>query len=572
MYNWLFSLLFILFSGFCSAQKPIVQLIVEPKVAQVGEEITVKVISNIANDIEIDLPAAFIQNGAVMSGSETEFDGFSGKTSKSFYKANAGVFNKDGVYTFGPAIIRKNNKVFKSNTVSVKIEKDLQVSTPSNYEFTTKQLSKPAFGIIEKSKSKIYEGEPIVLTAKVYARYKPTHFEGYEPFELQGQNEKHDINSGKDPEIKNIKGIEYYCFEANRQLLFPTAIGKFQITPFKMDLKKGFDGYAFSSGSSSIEVIPLPENAPKDFNGGIGKFSLEKKISHKSYNQGDFIEMTLIVSGEGNIHALQPPIFELPKEFSLYGDPIIEEDFSFGSNGSSGKLIYKYNIQLFSAGEIYLPPISISYFDVNKKKYITLRKEKEKFIVIANKKTINAFNQSKPNQNVYSKSIEKHDKLKTTKLKSNFSLYILIFIISFFSLIIFYFIYKKIGREEIREISKDLNTSNTNFELKLNQELNKAQEAMINSDSDMFYSAINRSIYIICSFLFQTDSLIIQNKNELFEKINSYDVSEKLIHDINFVLSQCEEARYGLGDDKLNQAAIFELTNKIILELKQVKF
>ena len=47
MLNKLVSIVFILLAGICSAQKPMIQLIVDPKVSQVGEEITVKVISNI---------------------------------------------------------------------------------------------------------------------------------------------------------------------------------------------------------------------------------------------------------------------------------------------------------------------------------------------------------------------------------------------------------------------------------------------------------------------------------------------------------------------------------------------
>ena len=88
MLNRIVGIIFIALVGFCYSQKPMIQLMVDPKVAQVGEEITVKVISNLGGNITIDLPSAFIQGGALMQGSETEYDANTGKLTSFFYKSN----------------------------------------------------------------------------------------------------------------------------------------------------------------------------------------------------------------------------------------------------------------------------------------------------------------------------------------------------------------------------------------------------------------------------------------------------------------------------------------------------
>ena len=50
------------------SQKPLVQLTVEPKTANVGDVITISVKSNVHGDIEVDLPQAFTQGYDIMNG------------------------------------------------------------------------------------------------------------------------------------------------------------------------------------------------------------------------------------------------------------------------------------------------------------------------------------------------------------------------------------------------------------------------------------------------------------------------------------------------------------------------
>lgn len=571
MLNKLVSIVFILLAGICSAQKPMIQLIVDPKVSQVGEEITVKVISNIGGNINIDLPASFIQGGTSMSGSESEYDGNTGKLTMYFYISNVGIIKKEGNYTFGPAYIKKDRKLYKSNSVSVKINRDEPISsTSSSVDFSPKQLKKPAFGIIEKSKSKIYEGEPLVLVAKVFARYKPTHIEGYEPFEMEGVIEKHDINSVKDPEIKTIKGIEYFCFEANKQVFFPSGTGRFHISPFRMNLKKGFDGFDFASASSTIDVLPLPPNAPKNFSGGVGKFSLEKKISKSTYKQGDFIEMTLIVSGEGNLHMLSAPQFNLPKELVIYGDPIIVEDFAFGTNGSQGSISYKYNIQLKEGGNINFPQISFSYFDIVKKEYIEVKKDLEKMSISSNVKIALP---KIPNTNI----IKKEDILYTPSSKIGFSskknkgfntsFYLLLITIPIaFSLIIIVLKKRKVSNGS----NLELELNNKELKLSVIREMQLAELSLKDNDLDKFYASLQKSIFLTCLNSFGGNTKNVMSKIELYTYLERFALSNDLIDEIKFIFQSCEEARFGLVNDSTIQFQLLQRTKVTVEELMKL--
>lgn len=569
MLNRIVVIMFIALVGVCYSQKPMIQLMVDPKVAQVGEEITVKVISNLGGNITIDLPSAFIQGGALMQGSETEYDANTGKLTSFFYKSNIGRMKKEGVYTFGPAYIKKDRKVFKSNTITVKIESDEPISTAPG-DFSGKQLKKPAFGVIEKSKTKIYEGEPLVLTAKVYARYRPTHFEGYEPFELEGAIEKHEINVGKDPEIKNIRGMEYFCFEANKQLLFPSGTGKFQIIPFKMDLKKGFEGFEFASSSASIEVLPLPENAPKNFNGGVGKFSLEKKITKKNFKQGDFIELILILSGEGNLHMVSSPQFKLPKELVFYGDPIIEENITYGVNGSQGSIQYKYNIQIKEGGEIKFPLIAFSYFDLNKKEYIQVKEAGEEISATPNGKSTIA---KIPNTTRIEKSSETATssipKLKASKKEEgsfNKLFYILFLVIPIaISFLLFLFMKK---RKKSNSSNKDIALIKKENKKAILNEIESARLALEENQMDNFYASIQQSLFLVCLGEKVSDSKTIFNKVDLLAELYNRNIDSIIVDEVTTIFRICEAARYGLIQDELSHDQLYELTKKTISGLK----
>ncbi len=352
MLNFLNTILFILIVGFCSAQKPMVQLIVNPKVADVGDEISLTIKTNIQGSINFNLPSSFVKGNQETESTEIEPDFNTGKMSYSYYKTITGSFTKEGEYLLGPIYVTKG-KTYKSNVAIVKIEK---LKVVSSDEITFKQLKKPAFGILSKSKTKIYEGEAVVLYSKVYSHFYPTDIGAYMPSEISGVIEKHELGNVQQIMVdqKVVKGYEMFCFEHEKQLIFPIGTDKITIKPFKMNLKNGFDGYVLSSNSLIIDVIPLPLNAPSEFTGGVGEFSIKRTVNKSAYKQGDFMVMTIVVSGEGNIHQTKIPKLNLPDGMVIYGDPVVVEDYSFGTTGSKGKITYTYEKWKGSDSSIYI--------------------------------------------------------------------------------------------------------------------------------------------------------------------------------------------------------------------------
>lgn len=363
--------LFIAFHSF--GQKESVVLTIEPRHAEVGEIITITVRMTVHGQLEIDnLPSSFVRGYQLMNGMESEMDQSTGALTTYYYVSQTGAIGTAGKYKIGPAYIKKGNKTYSSNTVEIHIGEKAQMATS---EVTPEQLQDPAFGVISTNKKEIYEGEPILVTARVYAHFDPTHLEGYRPYTMTGTIDKHPVgHSGRiNKEQVRFKGLDVYSFEYDKNLIFPIGTGKFKISPYRMNLHQGFKSFMLTSSSADVLIKPLPANPPADFIGAVGAFKLSSNIEEGEFTQGDVIKLTLTISGTGNLQNISSPKPQLPKGLILYGDPEIEEAYTFTSRGAEGAIQYTYNLQVNAHGKVEIPAASISYFDVEKEKYVTLR-------------------------------------------------------------------------------------------------------------------------------------------------------------------------------------------------------
>lgn len=565
---------FLILAGYCAAQKPMVQLIVTPKKALVGEEISVIVKTNMQGEINVDLPPSFVQGYSVMNGMEQETDGVTGKSETYYYHSISGSVSKEGVYSFGPAYVNiKRGNVYRSNKVTVNIEKEKVVILD---DISSKQLKKPAFGIIGKSKDKIYEGEPLVLTTKIYSHFLPTNREyDYQTYELDGAIEKHEIGNshGISFEKRNIMGYQMFYGEADKKVVFPMGSGRVLVKPFKIYLNNGFDGYLVTSSCAYINIVPLPVNPPSDFIGGVGNFSIVSSIDKSSYKQGDMMEMTIVVSGEGNLHDIQVPKLNLPKGMVVYGDPIIEEDFTFGISGSQGKITYKYNIQVINSGNMHIPGFTFSYFDTSKEKYITLNEKEETIFVSKNS------NFTVKNIPISSKSDDESLTLLPIKSfrKSRDTDYFIsspLFLVSVISpfLLGFVFLFGKKKREKMVEDNKERSKSQL-IKNRAWDEIKLAEQHLEDGRSDQFYSSLQQSLFLVCSSELIEDTSLRLTKNELIDQLASKNIPLSIIEELNQVFRLCEEARYGLSVDVSVQKNLLDTTknlmDKLSKELKQ---
>lgn len=368
----LFTLILIGIVCILHAQKPIVKLEVDQTKITLGNELIITVKSNVEGEITINFPSEFVRGYDVMSGMEQEVDYNTGIVNTISYYSQNGSFKKTGTFSIGPAYVKRGKHIFKSNMVQVTVQKE-HVDN-GNGTVTSKQLKQLAFGVIEVNKTSLYEGEPLIVQAKVYSRFAPTSIEDYQTYKIDQSIDKQALDNAQNLTARKetVKGVGMYVITHDKNLLFPTGSGALQINPFKLVLRQHFDGLAVVSTGANVNVKPLPNNAPKSFIGFVGSLEAKCQYNGTCDKKGDIIKLELVLTGKGNLHNVDAPKLILSKGLIQFGKPALTEAYSFGAQGAEGKIIYNYTLQSTNNERKEINDLLISYFNPEKEAYVTL--------------------------------------------------------------------------------------------------------------------------------------------------------------------------------------------------------
>ena len=312
---------------------------------------------------------------------------------------------QEGKISIGSASIEYNGRTFKSNPVTVEIIKGKGSSNKNNADtqqpdINQKDISSNVFIRTIVDKRKVYKGEQIVVTYKLYTRLpiasnmEVAKLPAYQdfwaeempmPVQLQGNDE-----------VYNSK--VYRTAVLKRAYLFPNKSGTLKIDPIELlipvqvtvkrkvptNRRDSWADHFFDdffqetqivnfkavSNIERITVLPLPaEGAGKSFGGAVGQFNIQASLDNKPIHKGEPFSIKLSISGAGNIKLVSVPELNLPEGITKY-DPQIDEKINQG-NGYSGTKTIEYVLVPQVEGKRIIPPIEFTYFDPSTGKYIT---------------------------------------------------------------------------------------------------------------------------------------------------------------------------------------------------------
>lgn len=559
---------FLIVASVVLSQTAKVTLTITPTSVEVGESFVISITSNVQGDVDIEnLPGSFLQDYSIQQGNYPEMDHNTGKITNIYFLSYSGVITKAGDYTIGPAFVKNGNKVYKSNSVKMKVGKQLSMSS-SNISAT--QLSDPAFGVIEVSKKEIYEGEPVVLAAKIYSHYEPTNIGGYISYQINSAVLKNSIGNNNSIQVnpETVKGKKLFAFTYDKNVIFPDGVGKFQVDPFKVKLYQGYKSFPITSSGLTINVKPLPSNPPADFIGAVGEFRITRSIDTNSTKQGDVIKMTVVVSGIGNLQNISKPKLNLPSGFVIYGDPVVNENVVIGIHGGEGEVSFEYNIQINKFGQLKIPETTISYFDPEKEKYVqtsttpsTIKVEQNKQYVVQNTEI-----ESKENAAV----LERDLSLRTqSEIYSNNTFYkgplfwTGVSLPLFASIMFLLFAKRKEENAEVDAAKK----VKRNKKSELNSILTELKSIDLSDGSDRYFGAIELAIKKSFEIKMNLDDDRMPSKNEILAYCGTSDLHE-LIPTIEEILTVCEQSRYGFGASGISKS---ELDSKLEVIFQKLK-
>lgn len=123
--------------------------------------------------------------------------------------------------------------------------------------------------------------------------------------------------------------------------------------------------------ATAVTVKEFPSGAPASFKGAVGDFSMNYTLPKEDINVNSADEVTVTISGEGNLKFITAPILTLPKSFELY-DTKINESIQNTNNGVRGSITYSYPFVARASGDFDISAIEFSYFDPSTERYETL--------------------------------------------------------------------------------------------------------------------------------------------------------------------------------------------------------
>ncbi len=226
---------------------------------------------------------------------------------------------------------------------------------------------------INLGKTRIYLGESVPLTAtllvgSVSLRNIQYPLIGKGPYRL---------TSFAPPRQDSVKrnGKEYtaHAFVAT---LTPNRSGALSIGPAELRgdlLQPGGGSAGFFGGVEasnvivravpvSLAVLPLPtQGRPVDFGGALGRYTVTRTVSARSIRPGDPVAVTTRIEGVGNFYGLSCDPIVVP---GLRAYP--------PSQRQQGKaLICEQILVAVHAQAIQIPPVSVSFFDIDAARYGT---------------------------------------------------------------------------------------------------------------------------------------------------------------------------------------------------------
>jgi BatD DUF11 like domain len=306
-----------------------------------------------------------------------------------------------GKFNIGSASIESDGKTFRTDPLTIEVVSGSTIpnnsASSSEPVITSKDIGDNLFVKAIADKQKVYLGEPIIVTYKLYTRLniasqmsvnKLPQYNGFWAEELTTSN-----NITFSTEVVN--GKQYRVGILKRVSLFPSQTGELSVTPFELNVpvqiqrkrRSGnifddffndpfFDAgqtvnYDAKSNTLKVDVIPLPgKDVPDSFDGAVGDFSLNSNIDKTDVKANEPVSLKLNISGTGNIKLINAPEINLPTGFEKY-EPKVSEQINRTGKISGTKNI-EYLVIPRIAGKMEIPAVKFSYFDLSKKSYVTL--------------------------------------------------------------------------------------------------------------------------------------------------------------------------------------------------------
>lgn len=292
-----------------------------------------------------------------------------------------------GTYKIPPVTAEYNGKTYKSKELVITAQDNPQQNQAQNQGGSQNHQQSQAeeqvsgsgnlFIDVNVNKKEVYVGQHIVLSAGFYSRYNiqeiaDTKLPSYNGFWVKEISTPSRITLQQ----KLINGVPYSYGLLHKKVLIPQRAGELVIEPYSIDFitREGFwDSYKRTGKSTAktIKVKQLPSPKPDNFGGAVGSFNISMTADKEEVKLDDPLTIKVTLTGNGNIQLCEAPKVDIPSAFEAF-PPKSAENIKTDDNGMSGTRTFSYVAIARQPGEITIPAVKFSYFDLASKSYKTV--------------------------------------------------------------------------------------------------------------------------------------------------------------------------------------------------------
>jgi hypothetical protein len=510
---------------------------------------------------------------------------------------------KTGTFTISSASIIVDGKKFTSKGVSIKVlpadatppssrSQGGRRASPSSNNAQASISNENIFMRTVVSKTNVFEQEAILVTYKLYTLVDVVGCNPKKIIDFNGfMKQDVELPTNKQLALENYNGRNYSTVELYKVLLYPQHSGVIQIDKWNFDavirvqnktavrsiFDDFFDSYTNVSKSITapavkITVNALPSGKPVTFTGTVGHFTLNSSISSLNVKANDAVTLKIDIAGNGNMKLIKNPTIKFPDGFESY-DPKVSNNFKTNASGISGNKSIEYMFIPRHSGNFEIPSAEFTYFDIQEKRYKTLRTPLYNLQVKKGEggenSTVVGNYVDKEDVKQLSKDIRyiQTDKISLSKeeepIFGTFLSWLLYLIPLLLSVILFVFFRKK-----AKENSDVILLKNKKANKLAQRRLKLAQKFLKEGNKDQFYEEVLKATWTYLS-----DKLSIPvsalTKGSVELELTNHQVETKVINQFIDILNTCEFARYAPNSGQQEMGDLYTDTIHAISDLEE---
>ena len=515
-----------------------------------GESINYTITVKNGDDPQVNIEN--LKDFKILSGpnSSTQMQWINGKMSSSYSLSWQLLPKKTGQLII-PSIKVESKNAFYQNT------KPITISVLNRTQFkTNKETTQQYFIEVSVNQQSPYRGEQIILTYLLYTKVNLSSFDFSEIPSYRGFWSK-ELYSPRSLQFKEkrIGNNLWYVSTVKQVALFPTKSGKIIIDPATVVIgvksksnRRSFDffGDDFFGRSKQVTLLtnelelnvkklPINKGAPS---AAVGDWEISSKIDSKNIKQDEAFSFTISIEGKGNIKSIQPSKINFSKKLEIF-DPEIKINDKTIQNKLGGKKDIEYVIIPREYGNMVLPKIDLTYFDVKEKEWKTKSTKEIRIQVEKNEKSLqNSIGFSKEEvllvgQDIRYINLETPSWILLNKPLLNYKFYALMFFIC-----LFYFLpYLILKQNRYYDSTKSIRQSKSALKHAI-----KLLKQIEEDDVHLIYKKIQKIINKY--FSNKTNIFIERSSLEMIDLCKKNNIDDNSIKKLKIILERLDAIRY----------------------------